>query len=71
MALADLKKRNAAALDEKRVEELKKEGRYVGPPKLQDHEKPVYPKYDDYEVTPGKLGFFHNPMLANLLSINF
>lgn len=51
--MADLKKRNAAALEEKRVEELIREGRYVGPPKPQDHEKESFPKYDEYEITPG------------------
>ena len=39
----------------KRREELKAEGRYVeGPPQPQDHEKPYFPKYDDYEIMPGE-----------------
>ena len=50
LALADLKKRNAAALEEKRREELLSQGRYDGPPKPLDHEKPNYPKYAEYEV---------------------
>jgi len=53
LAIADLKKRNAAALEQKRIEELQKEGRDVGPPKPQDHEKVSFPKYADYEVMPG------------------
>jgi hypothetical protein len=35
MALADLKKRNAAKLEAKRIEELTAAGKYAGPPKLQ------------------------------------
>lgn len=50
MALADLKKRNAAKLEEKRIAELRAEGKYVGPPKLQDHEKPTFPKRKEFEV---------------------
>ena len=50
MALADLKKRNAAKLEEKRIEELRAEGKYVGPPKLQDHEKASFPTRKEFEV---------------------
>ena len=50
MALADLKKRNAAKLEEKRIEELRAEGKYVGLPKLQDHEKASFPARKEFEV---------------------
>jgi hypothetical protein len=50
MALADLKKRNAAKLEEKRIEELKAEGKYTGPPKLQDHEREAFPTRKEFEV---------------------
>ena len=30
------------------------QGRYEGDPKPQDHEKPFYPKYAEYEVMPGE-----------------
>jgi hypothetical protein len=69
LALADLKKRNAAALEEKRREELIAQGRYDGPPKPLDHEKPSYPKYAEFEV----IGFWlfvihlHLMMLAVLV----
>ena len=45
-----MKKRNAAKLEEKRIEELKAAGRYTGPPKQLDHEKPEFPKYDEFQV---------------------
>lgn len=49
------------------------QGRYEGPPKPQDHEKPFYPKYDEYEVMPGEHEFskkdkwadFKNPYAEN------
>eukprot|EP00093_Oithona_nana_P007446 07446.XXX_347454_346845_1 [CDS] Oithona nana genome sequencing. len=71
-AIADLKKRNAADLERKRIEELKAEGRYVGPDKPLDHEKTFFPKYDEYEVLPGedkeknndRWKDFKNPYLA-------
>ena len=50
MALADLKKRNAAELDEKRRLEKIAEGQTVidpNQPQPMDHEKPFYPKYGD------------------------
>ena len=50
LALADLKKRNAAKLEEKRLDELRSEGKYTGPPRPLDHEKPSYPKYKEYQV---------------------
>jgi len=50
LALADLKKRNAAALEEKRREEMLALGRYDGPPKPLDHEKPSFPKYAEFQV---------------------
>ena len=46
--------RNAADLERKRIEELKAEGRYVGPSKPMDHEKAFFPKYDEYELLPGE-----------------
>jgi hypothetical protein len=33
------------------------QGRSTEPPGLQDHEKPVYPKYDEFEVSPGENEF--------------
>jgi len=59
-ALADLKKRNAAELERKRIAELKADGRYVGPAQPQDHEKPFYPKYDEYEILPGEISQSEN-----------
>merc|ERR1719228_1976462 len=41
-ALAELKKKNAADLERKRIEELKAEGRYVGPPNLWIMRKPFF-----------------------------
>ena len=63
--------KNAADLERKRIEELKAEGRYVGPPKPMDHEKTFFPKYDEYEVLPGEDKFdrqkrwedFQNPYM--------
>ena len=54
MALSELKKRNAAKLEEKRIAELRAEGKYVGPPKLQDHEKPTFPKRKNLEANSQK-----------------
>ena len=58
-------------MERKRIEELKAEGRYVGPSKPMDHEKAFFPKYDEYEVLPGEDKFerserwkdFKNPYL--------
>ena len=33
---------------------MKSNDRDVGPLQPQDHEKPFYPKYDEYEVMPGE-----------------
>lgn len=41
-------------MERKRIDELKVEGRYVGPVQPQDHEKNFFPKYDEYEVAPGE-----------------
>lgn len=46
--------RNAADLERKRIQELKAEGRYVGPAQPLDHEKAFFPKYDEYQGTPGE-----------------
>jgi len=55
LALADLKKRNAAQLDEKNREKLLAMGREVpGEVKPQEGEKPFWPKRDEYEVMPGE-----------------
>merc|ERR1712241_1099856 len=70
-ALAEMKKKNVADLERKRIEELTAEGSYVGPPKPMDHEKTFYPKYDEYEINPGEDKFerqkrwddFKNPYL--------
>ena len=53
--MSDLKKRNAAELDEKLRLEKVSEGRTIADPnKPMDHEKPFYPKYKEYEVMPGE-----------------
>ena len=54
LALADLKKRNAAELDEKRLQEKLAAGETVTEPQPQDHEKAFYPKYKEYEIIPGE-----------------
>merc|ERR1719154_414887 len=54
--MAQMKKINAARLEEERVIELRAAGVDPGPPKLQEHEKPTFPKYDDMESIPGELG---------------
>ena len=57
MALSDLKKRNAAELDEKRRLEKIAAGQTVidpNQPLPMDHEKPYYPKYKEYEIMPGE-----------------
>ena len=67
LALADLKKRNAAALEEKRREELQAQGRYDGPPKPLDHEKPSYPKYAEFEVIKNVILLeFHSVPTSNI-----
>ena len=53
--MADLKKVNAAKLEEKRVEELRASGLEVGPPSPQDHEKTPFPRRDEFEVMPGEM----------------
>jgi len=54
LQLAEMKKRNAAMLEEKRIREMQAAGLDTSPPKPQDHEKPAYPKYDEFEVMPGE-----------------
>lgn len=54
LAIAELKKVNAAKLEGKRLEELTAQGLDTGPPKPQDHEKTPYPKYTDFEIMPGE-----------------
>lgn len=55
LALADLKKRNAAALDEKNREKLLAMGREApGEVKPQEGEKPFWPKREEFEVMPGE-----------------
>ena len=55
LALADLKKRNAAKLDAKNREQLLEMGREVSTEaKPMDHEKPFWPKYEEYEVMPAE-----------------
>jgi len=53
LALAQLKKKNAAKLEEERKEEMLAQGLDPGPPPLQDHEKTPYPKYEEFESVPG------------------
>eukprot|EP00088_Acartia_fossae_P003616 TRINITY_DN11533_c0_g1_i2.p1 TRINITY_DN11533_c0_g1~~TRINITY_DN11533_c0_g1_i2.p1 ORF type:complete len:184 (+),score=37.50 TRINITY_DN11533_c0_g1_i2:45-596(+) len=54
LALADMKKRNAAKLEVKRIDEMRAAGIEPEAPKPQDHEKNFYPKYDEFEVMPGE-----------------
>ena len=57
LALADLKKRNAAELDEKtRLEKVAAGQNVADPnqPQPMDHEKPYFPKYKEYEIMPGE-----------------
>jgi len=55
MALADLKKRNAAKLDEKNREKLLAMGREAPTEiKPQEGEKPFWPKYEEYQVMAGE-----------------
>lgn len=57
LALADLKKRNAAELDEKRRQEKLAAGENVtdtNEPQPMDHEKDFFPKYKEYEIMPGE-----------------
>ena len=57
IALADLKKRNAAELDEKRRLEKIEAGQTVNDvneAQPMDHEKAFYPKYKEYEIMPGE-----------------
>eukprot|EP00088_Acartia_fossae_P043939 TRINITY_DN4651_c0_g1_i1.p1 TRINITY_DN4651_c0_g1~~TRINITY_DN4651_c0_g1_i1.p1 ORF type:complete len:185 (+),score=46.09 TRINITY_DN4651_c0_g1_i1:45-599(+) len=53
LAIAEMKKINAAKLEGKRIDELKAQGLDTGPPKPQDHEKMPYPKYEEFEIIPG------------------
>lgn len=55
LALSQMKKINAAKLEETRREEMTAAGLDPAPPGQQDHEKTPYPKYADYEITPGDL----------------
>jgi len=55
LALAQMKKRNAAILEEKRLDEMRAAGLDTSGPKPQDHEKTPYPKYAEFEVMPGEM----------------
>merc|ERR1712055_1007383 len=66
MALAQLKKVNAAKLEEERKEEMLAQGLDPNPPARQDHEKVPFPKYEEYQSHPGvesgdKMKDFKNP----------
>jgi len=54
MALAQMKKINAAKLEEAREKEMIAAGLDPGPPKPQDHEKTPFPKHEKLEVVPGE-----------------
>ncbi|CAB4066658.1 NDUFAF2 [Lepeophtheirus salmonis] len=56
LQMGEMKKMNAAKLEEQRIEQLKAEGIYIGgeEPVPQDHEKPSYPKRNEYELIPGE-----------------
>ena len=55
LALAQMKKINAAKLEENRRSEMIGAGLDPTPPGKQDHEKTPYPKYAEYEITPGDM----------------
>jgi len=55
LAIAEMKKINAAKLEHLRLQEMKEQGLDTSGPKPQDHEKTPYPKYDEYEIVPGDL----------------
>ena len=55
LALAEMKKMNAAKLEEARHAEMVAAGLDPSPPGLQDHEKTPYPKYAEYESMPGEM----------------
>ena len=57
LAMAELKKMNAAKLEEARHAEMLAAGLDPSPPGIQDHEKTPYPKYQEYEVMPGESEF--------------
>ena len=54
LALAEMKKMNAAKLEDARHAEMVAAGLDPSPPGLQDHENTPYPKYQEYEVMPGE-----------------
>ena len=54
LAMAEMKKINAAKLEEIRHKEMIAAGLDPSPPGLQDHEKTPYPKYAEFEVAPGE-----------------
>ena len=54
LAMSEMKKINAAKLEDQRYKEMKAAGLDPSPPGLQDHEKTPYPKYAEYEVMPGE-----------------
>ena len=55
LALAEMKKMNAAKLEEARHAEMVAAGLDPSPPGLQDHEKTPYPKYAEYGSMPGEM----------------
>nr|ACO15196.1 Mimitin, mitochondrial precursor [Caligus clemensi] len=56
LQMSEMKKINAAKLEEERVAQLKLEGisDAGAEPVPQDHERPFYPKRSDYELIPGE-----------------
>ena len=62
LALSQMKKINAAKLEDQRRAEMLAGGLDPNPPAQQDHEKTPYPKYDEYEITPGDL---HNDTIQD------
>ena len=57
LALGQMKKINAAKLEEQRRAEMMSAGLDPSPPGIQDHEKTPYPKYSEYEIAPGDSGY--------------
>merc|ERR1712059_164411 len=73
LALGQMKKINAAKLEETRTQEMTEAGLDPSPPPVQDHEKTPYPKYADLGISPGgspaergdKWAKFKNPYMKD------
>merc|ERR1712142_196226 len=57
LAIAEMKKINAAKLEDARHKEMLAAGLDPSPPGIQDHEKTPFPKYQEYKVMPWEQEF--------------